>query len=72
MRTIIEKARLKDPEEFNRRFNELKKEHPDKTYYQIYCLVENEHISVFDETKYSSYESFRVVRSRNMRRYLDK
>lgn len=70
--TIKEKAKLKDVDMFNKRFNQLKKEHPQKTYYQIYCMVEEEHVSVFDETKYTSYESFRVVRSRYMKRFLDK
>lgn len=71
MRTLLEKAKLKDMVEFNRRFNELKREHPDKTYVEIYFMVEEEHISVFQETKYSSYESFRVVRSRHMQKVLN-
>lgn len=70
MRTVLEKARLKDTDEFNKRFNELKRENPDLTYFEVYCMVEKEHISVFTHTKYSSYDSFRVVRSRYLKKYL--
>lgn len=71
MRTTLQKAKLKDTDEFNSRFNELKKVYPELTYFDIYCMVEEEHISVFSHTKYSSYDSFRVVRSRYMKKYLN-
>lgn len=58
---------LHDPHEFDRRFRELSAEHPDKTYVEIYFMVEQEHIDTFGRTKYSSYDSFRVAYARRMK-----
>lgn len=69
--TLKQKAKLTNSDEFNRRFDQLAKKYPDQTYYKIYEMVEEEHIEVFDTTKYSSYQSFRVVRSRMMKKILN-
>jgi len=69
---VKEKARLSDPEQFQKRFNQLARKNPEKTYIEIYFMVENDHIEVHGKTKYSSYESFRVVRSRYMKGFINK
>jgi hypothetical protein len=59
-------ARLHDPDEFERRFQELIPEHP--TYEMAYEAVESEYESQFCRTKYAGYNSFRVARSNRIKR----
>lgn len=69
---VKEKARLSDPDQFMKRFNHLSRQNPEKTYTEIYFMVEREHIEIHNKTKYSSYESFKVIRSRYIRNSLKK
>ena len=51
-------------------FNKLYEDNLSKTdsYKKAYELTEKEHIKEFGDRKYSSYSSFRVVRSKIMKR----
>ena len=47
---------------FMDRFDQVLKEFPDFTYSRAYDKVEREHIELFAQTRYSSYDSFRMMR----------
>jgi hypothetical protein len=59
---------LKDPDEFIRRFSDLRKQKPAMPYKKIYHLVEAEHQEQQDQNKYSSFESFKTVYYRHLRK----
>jgi len=59
---VKEIAKLADPLHFERRFWQLVPDHP--TYEAAYEHLEKEFESIFKHRKYSSYDSFRVCRSR--------
>lgn len=61
---------LHDPAEFDRRFEELVPE--SDTYRTAYLRVEKEHEATFGYRKYSNYESYRVTRSRRIKRRQNK
>lgn len=63
-------AKLHDPEQFDRRFIELVPEY--RTMKEAYQAVEKEYKFLFEQTKYSNYNSYRVTRSVRVNRMLKK
>jgi hypothetical protein len=57
---------LQDPEEFARRFRYHAKK--TDTYIQAYFQTEKDYIKSFGKTKYSSYDSFRMVYTRMLKK----
>lgn len=50
---------LSDAQAFDERFDELRNEYPNMSYFDIYARVELEHAIKFRRTKYSNFDSFR-------------
>ena len=50
---------LSDAQAFDERFDQLRNDYPNMSYFDIYAMVELEHAIKFRRTKYSSFDSFR-------------
>ena len=61
-----EHAKLRDIQEFERRYIEYTKD--SETYEEAYNRVESDYKKAYGKARYSNYNSFRVARSRRIKR----
>lgn len=55
----LQRRDLSDAQAFDERFDELRTDYPNMSYFDIYAMVEVEHAELFRRTKYSNFDSFR-------------
>ena len=63
---MSEDVKLHDPREFDKRF--IKYTAEADTYEEAYAMAESDYKAIFKSRRYSSYNSFRVSRSKRIKK----